>query len=271
MPYAQVKDLQLYYETQGTGEPLLLIPGFATGLWTWFKQVPALAEQFRVIAYDPRGVGRSDKPEQPFNMRTLADDIAGLLEALNIKEAHVLGTSFGGFVAQEFALAYPRLTRSLVLCCTSFGGARHLLPAQSTLAAFATSEGVNSEARARKNLALAFSPEYLAENGAEFETVIDQRLRNPVAEAAFIQQLQAAATFDAADRVDDITAPTLIVTGDGDAVVPAENSRNLAAAIPRAQLLIIEAGSHMFFIERAAEFNRAVVAFIKQSSEQGKA
>lgn len=93
MPGIKVGELQLYYEIHGRGEPLVLIAGFRTGLWLWLKQVEALARRFRVIIFDPRGIGRSDDPGQPFTIAKRADDLAGMLTALGIERAHILGAS----------------------------------------------------------------------------------------------------------------------------------------------------------------------------------
>lgn len=126
MPKASVNGFQLHYEIEGVGEPLVLIPGFASGLSIWTRQTPALSRTFRVVSFDPRGIDSSDKPDGPQSIEQLADDLAHLLIALHIHRAHILGVSFGGFVAQEFALKYPLMTRKLVLCCTSFGGPNHV-------------------------------------------------------------------------------------------------------------------------------------------------
>lgn len=263
MPKVQVGNVGLYYEEHGAGEPLLLVPGFGTGLWIWYRQIPSLAEHFRVIAFDPRGVARSDKPDEPMTMRGYADDAEALLEALKVESAHVLGASFGGFVAQEFTLAYPSRTRSLTLCCTSFGGPRHCPPSAETLQAIASTKGLNTEERVRENLLLAFSPEFVATRPEEVERVIRLRAENDVPEYAYLRQLQAAMAFDAEDRVSEIEAPTLVITGDADVIVPHENSANLASKIPNASLRVIEGGSHTFFIERPEEFNGAVIEFIR--------
>jgi pimeloyl-ACP methyl ester carboxylesterase len=265
MPTVKVNGLGLYYEEHGRGEPLVLVPGFGTGAWIWYRQVPAFAEGFRTIVFDPRGVARSEGRDEPSAMRQFADDVAALLEALGVEGAHVLGASFGGFVAQEFALAHPARTRSLVLCCTSFGGARHRAPSAETLAAIASTRGLNTEERVRENLLLAFSPRFAAEHPSEVERVIRLRAENHVPEYAYLRQLQAAMAFDAESRVGGIKTRTLVITGDADVIVPHENSLNLAAAIPGAVLRVVEGGSHTFFIERPEEFNRAVVEFIGQS------
>jgi pimeloyl-ACP methyl ester carboxylesterase len=128
VPRVTVNGFTLYYEIEGEGEPLVLIPGFASGRSIWSRQTPALSQNFRVITFDPRGVDASDKPDGPQSIGLLADDLAHLLLALHIHRAHVVGVSFGGFVAQEFALKYPAMTRKLVLCCTSFGGPNHVMP-----------------------------------------------------------------------------------------------------------------------------------------------
>lgn len=266
MPHIQVGELQLYYETYGEGEPVVLIPGFRTGLWLWFRQTEGLAGKFRVILFDPRGIDQSAYAAEPFTMETLADDLAGLLRALGIEWAHVLGASFGGFVAQEFAIKYPQMTRSLILCCTSSGGPRHLLPSASTLQALATVEGLNTEERTRKDLLRAFAPGFVREQPGEFEDFIARRLRHPVTDWAHFAQLQAAAAFDASERISEIKAPTLVLTGDEDEIVPPGNSLNLAAQIPQAQIIQIEGGSHMFFVEQPEQFNRAVIEFIEQAT-----
>jgi pimeloyl-ACP methyl ester carboxylesterase len=191
--------------------------------------------------------------------------VAALLEAIGIESAHILGASFGGFVAQEFALGFPEMTRSLTLCCTSFGGPNHVPPTLETLQALASTKGLNTEERVRENLLLAFSPAYVERERDEVERVINLRARNFVPEYAYLQQLQAALEFNAEERVNGITAPTLVLSGDADIIVPARNSRNLAARIPGSRLSIIKGGSHTFFIEQAVEFNVAVIEFIKDN------
>lgn len=266
MPLAQVNDAELYYEIHGDGEPLVLIPGFGAGMWIWFKQVEELAKHFRVITFDPRGIARSNGGSEFSSMRRLAEDVEALLGALEVERAHIVGASFGGFVAQEFALAYPEKTITLALCCTSYGGSGHVPPSAETLAAIASTKGLNTAERVRENLLLAFSPEYVTAEREEIERVIALREANYVPEQVYLYQLQAAVAFDASARVQEIEARTLVITGDADIIVPAQNSLNLAARIPRAELRVIEGGSHTFFIEKADEFNRALFEFIAKET-----
>ena len=265
MPEVQLSEARLYYEANGEGEPLILIPGFGTGLWIWFKQVTEFSKYFRVITFDPRGIARSGGGEQFASMRRLAEDLKELLEALGINRAHIVGASFGGFVAQEFALGFPEMTDKLVLCCTSYGGAGHVPPSAETLMALASTKGLNTAERVRQNLLLAFSPEYVAAEPEEVERVVELREANFVPEQVYLHQLQAAIDFDASSRVSEIKARTLVITGDADIIVPAENSRNLASRIPNAELRVVPGGSHTFFIEKADQLNKAVIEFISRT------
>ena len=267
MPFAKTEYLQIYYETRGAGEALVLVPGFASGAWTWFRQTEDLAKNFQVVTFDPRGISRSqisDEAAATVSLEKIASDIIALLDELEIEKAHVLGASFGGFVAQEFALQFPNRINKLVLACTSFGGTNHVAPDWEILAAFISTDDLNKSERIRKFIVPAFTPEFYAADGATVEKVCQLREENFVPETVYLQQLQAATTFCAEERLANIKAETLILTGDKDIVVPPQNSVNLAAKIPNAQLEIIKGGSHMFFIENAAEFNRIVTEFLKR-------
>jgi pimeloyl-ACP methyl ester carboxylesterase len=261
-----LRDCELFYETNGEGETLVLIPGFASGAWTWFEQVPELSKQFRVVTFDPRGIARSKANHNQsanMNMQDFAEDVAQLLDCLKVESAHILGASFGGFVAQEFAIHFSERLDKLILACTSFGGKNHVAPDLEVSMAFTSTQGLNSSERIRKFMIPAFTPEFAVENSQIVEKVCSLREQNIVPENIYFGQLQAATTFDAEDRVSEIKNETLVLTGGADVVVPSQNSVNLAEKMPNAILKIIQNGSHMFFIENSREFNRAVIDFIK--------
>lgn len=262
MPKVPVNGTNLYYESEGDGAPVVLIPGFAAGRWIWFKQTAELSRNFRVIVFDPRGVSASDKLEGPQSIGLLADDVAHLLDTIGVDSAYIVGASFGGFVAQEFALKYPAMTRKLVLCCTSFGGPNHVVPAPETLAALASTKGLNSEERMRANLLLAFTPEYVRTQVAEVDHIVHLRATNEVPEHIYMSQLQAAMSFNTESRLAEIKCPTLVLSGDADIIVPVQNSRNLVEKIVGARLRIVEGGSHTFFIEQAGKFNHIITEFL---------
>lgn len=229
MPKVPIDGFQLYYESAGDGEPLILIPGFASGGSLWCRQTGPLSRHFRVITFDPRGVAQSDKPDGSQTIDLLADDVAALLTLLGIESAHVVGVSFGGFVAQEFALRHPRRLRRLVLCCTSFGGPNHVVPEAQIMS-----------------------------------EIMQPRAAGEVSEDMYRVQLQAAVNFNSEDRLAAISSPTLIVSGDADVIVPVQNSYNLARRIPNAELRLVSGGSHTFFMEQADEFNQVLTEWLLQ-------
>ncbi len=263
MRFATLTETELYYESRGDGESLVLVPGFASGAWSWRWQVEDLARDFRVVTFDPRGVARSRLKEgASVSIAEIADDISSLLDGLKIEAAHVLGISFGGFVAQEFALRHPEKLKKLVLASTSFGGPNHVAPPMEVLAAFSATDGLNSPERIRKYMTMGFSPGFVQDHADVVDEFCTLRERNAVPEEVYRQQLDSAVTFNAEDRIGEIMAETLVLTGDKDAVVPPQNSENLAKAISGAKLRTIKGGGHMAFVEQAGEFNAIVREFL---------
>jgi pimeloyl-ACP methyl ester carboxylesterase len=259
--------MKLFYETHGAGEPLILIPGFASGAWTWFCQIDELSKEFQIITFDPRGIGRSkiENPDDAKNlsMETFLRDVLQILDDLKIEKANILGASFGGFVAQEFALKYPERLNKLILACTTAGGAGHVRPSDEILRSFTPDPTLTVGERIRKFIRPAFTEEFNAKNADEVEKVCQLRESNEVAEAVYLAQLQVAFSFNTSEKLGAVENETLVITGDKDSVVPMQNSVNLAERLPNAKLKIVENGSHMFFIENADEFNDAVKEFIQ--------
>jgi pimeloyl-ACP methyl ester carboxylesterase len=253
---------RIAFETTGAGPPLVLIPGFASGIWSWEHQVGPLSKHFEVITFDPRGIANSASDGEAATVGRIADDVVGLLDHVGLQAAHILGISFGGFVAQDLAIRFPAYVCKLVLGCTSFGGAGHVAPSAEVLMAFASTNGLNSSERIRQYLSMAFQKDFLSTNGDVVDNFCLARERNYVPEKAYLGQLQSAMTVDLAGAIGMIRAQTMIITGDADVVVPPENSINLAASIPNATLKVVEGAGHMFFVERAAEFNAAVIDFL---------
>ena len=257
--------MTLFYETHGAGEPLILIPGFASGAWTWFKQTKFLAKNFQVITFDPRGIGQSksaDEDLQNLSMNDFVEDVARVLDELKIEKANVLGASFGGFVAQEFALAFPERVKKLVLACTTAGGKNHVKPDIEILRSFSPDPLMPLGEKIRRFIRPAFTDEFNEHYADEVEKVCRLREQNTVSDAAYMAQLNVAFTFDTDEKLGEIESETFVITGNKDKVVPMENSLNLASKIPNAELEIIENGSHLFFIENADEFNRKVETFL---------
>ena len=253
----------IFYETYGEGKPLILIPGFASGAWTWYRQTEDFSEDFRVTTFDPRGIGKSQMNDlQNLSMKTFVEDIADLLDSLKIEKGHILGASFGGFVAQEFALRFPERVEKLILACTTAGGKNHVSPDIEILRSFTPDPSLQLSVRIRKFFRPAFTEEFHASHPEEVEKVCRLREENGVAEETYSAQLQAAFSFDSENKIDAIKHKTLVITGDRDNLVPMQNSINLAEKLPNSILKIIENGSHMLFIENAEEFNQTITNFL---------
>jgi pimeloyl-ACP methyl ester carboxylesterase len=264
MPKANVGDIQLYYEEHGQGEPLLLIMGLGASTLSWSEQIPAFSREFRVIAFDNRGAGRSDKPAVRYTMALFADDAAGLMDALNIDSAHVYGQSMGGFVAQELALRYPQRVRTLVLGSTSCGGRHAVAASPENLAVVGMMNVLTPREAAEKGLPLLYSDEFIA---CHREALIQRSLRESELRPppdAFGRQVQAAIRHKTFDRLADIHCPTLVITGGDDKVVPPDNSRLLAEGIPGAELAVLPGAGHGYLLEKASESNAIVLEFLRR-------
>ena len=265
MPIIDAAGAAIYYETVGSGDPLVLIPGFASGAWSWFCQGD-LAKDLCVITFDPSGIGRSravqDANLSDISMTTFVDDVLRLLNALKIEKAHILGASFGGFVAQEFALRFPARVLKLILACTTAGGKDHVSPDIEILRLFTRDPEMPLGEQIRRFLRPAFTERFSSEHAEKFEKVCRLREENEVSDATYLAQLQTAFSFDVSDRLGEIRHETLVITGDADNLVPTQNSVNLAVKLPDAKLSIIENAGHMIFIENAVEFNKIVSEFL---------
>jgi pimeloyl-ACP methyl ester carboxylesterase len=228
----------------------------------WFRQTPELAKHFQVIVFDNRGSGESDQPEQPYTMKMFADDTAGLLKALGISRAHIVGASLGGCIAQEFALGYPMLVNKLVLVSTNFGGPNAIQTPKETILEMMNRTG-NPETDIRNNFKLFTSIEWQNAHPEIVNEYVQWRVTHPQPVAAYQRQAMATPGFNAEDRVSQIKAQTLIAHGEIDRVVPVENAHLLAAKIPNSRLMIFPHGGHAFTIELADQFNAALVQFLK--------
>ena len=266
MSLVQAGEVRLDADVLGaTGDWVLMIHGLGYGRWGWNWNAPALAARFRVVTFDNRGVGGSDAPAGPYSAALMAGDALRLLDALGIERAHVVGTSLGGFIAQELALAAPDRVGRLVLACSGFGGPRYAPMPDVTVRLMAEAPSLPDEARLRRFIENGFTTGFVAANPRVIEEVM--RLRKETAQPLehWNYQAYAGATFDAGDRVGDIAAETLVITGSADNVVDPKNSVLLTDSIPGAALVEMD-GGHLFFIEQAPRFNQTVAAFLEHGA-----
>ena len=268
MPVTITESTSIDYDINGEGPPLLLIGGLGFGRWAWFRQVPAFSRHFETITFDARG-------ERDLNggVADLAADAVALLERLRVKKAHVLGTSLGGFVAQELALLRPDLVDRLVLVCTSYGHGGPETISPWALVDMIGLPSLNAERAVRRGLEAATSDAYRAERPEEFEQIVRWRFADSPSLSAYYRQMRAGARFDLSRDVGHITSPTLVIHGADDRYVPVANAVALAEEIPGARLRVFDDAGHLVFIERYADVNREAVTFLKPrgSRERGGA
>jgi 3-oxoadipate enol-lactonase len=266
MPKVRVNGVELNYIEAGSGDPLLLIMGFGGDHLAWAFQTPMFAQQYRVIAFDNRGVGQSDVPDVPYTTRMMADDAAGLLEAIGIERAHVLGVSMGGMIAQELALNHPRRVRSLQLHCTLARPDRYM---HTLIEGWRTVRGKATVEEWMRVVALwLFSPRTYAERPELVESIIQTAIANPYpfTLTGFLRQGDAVRSHDTLDRLGKLTCPTLVSVADDDILVPPRFSRELAAAIQGATLRTVEGAGHCYFWERPDVFNAMCLDFLTRRS-----
>jgi pimeloyl-ACP methyl ester carboxylesterase len=265
MAQMKVGEVDLHYDVYGAGDPLLMIMGLGASSAAWDPElVQELARGFRVITFDNRGTGQSDKPDAPYSIEMFADDAAGVLDGLKIARAHIFGVSMGGMIAQEFALRHAPRTATLTLGCTTPGGKNAVPPPPESLKVLtAPRVGVAPEEVIRRGWPLSFTPGYLAEHRAELEARIPRMLEHPTPPFAFQRQMEGTYTLNTWDRLGQIKAPTLVITGADDVLIPARNSELLAERIPGAKLHIIAKAGHGFQTEARPEFLKTFVPFLR--------
>ena len=267
MPKAQANGIEICYEIYGEGKPLVLISGLGYPLWQWHKMVPFLAEHFKVIVFDNRGVGQSDKPAGPYTAQMLAADTVGLLDVLNIEKAIVMGHSMGGFIAQAIALDFPQRVDKLILCSTNFGGPHHepVTPEAMKVLTDVTSDALT---RFKNGVVVSTAPGWAEKNPAMIEEWVKWRVANPIEPGPYQSQLAIglgllpeAAAFES--KLPAVKIPTLILFGEHDKVVPPTNAGLLSKQIPNSQVVIFPDAGHFFPIEIPEASSHAVLEFAK--------
>jgi pimeloyl-ACP methyl ester carboxylesterase len=264
MPFVENQSARIYWDEQGQGAPILLIMGLGYASCMWHRARPALAQQYRTLAFDNRGVGLSDVPPGPYSIATMAADAAAVLDAAVVASAHVFGVSMGGMIAQEFALQFPARTRSLILGCTSPGGSS-AIRAENKVIDIMRVRGMTAE-QART----AILP-YIYDASTQ-QTLIDEDVnlrRNWLpSPPGYTAQLQATRTWEAYSRIARITAPTLIIHGRSDGLIPAGNGELIARRIPGARLVLLEHASHMFLTDQTVAALKEILAFLSSPQDR---
>ncbi len=261
MCFATVNGIQIYYEVLGQGEPLLLIDGQGGDHHGWDLVREGFAARHRVVVWDHRGTGQSDKPREPaYSIEGFAADAVGLLDHLGIERAHACGISMGGRICQRLGIDHAPRLGALVLGCTTPGNA-HGVRRPAEVDARMANRPADPEEAARFLLDQMVTPMFLA-NHPEYVAAALERARNPIPPYAQRMHYLASEGHDAWDGLPTITAPVLVIHGGDDAVNPTANAALLAGRIPGAELRIIEGGRHGYFVEFADEATPVVLDFL---------
>jgi pimeloyl-ACP methyl ester carboxylesterase len=261
MPTVEVNGARLFVRQEGAGDDVLLLCGLGDDGSAWDAQVPVLARDHRVTVIDNRGVGQSSLPDGEFTVHDLAADAAGVCDALGIRAAHVMGFSMGGAIAQELALARPDLVRSLVIVGSWCRSDRLL---QELVKGAAYTAGTADDARAWLYSFLGLVYSAAVHEDGRIDEFVEAALANPHPQEteAFQRTARAILHHDAADRIDAITVPTLVVVGEDDMLCPPRHARAIAARIPGARLVEVPEQAHQPFQEDPAGFNELVQGFL---------
>lgn len=268
MPTIHANDIDIYYEQHGWDKPgdvLVLSNGVLMSTASWAYQTPVLSQHCRLLLYDCRGMWQSEHPPGPYSMAQHADDLAALLDALGVAQAHIGGISYGAEISLVFALRYPERTRSLLLS-SAVSQVDPLLRAMM--------DGWIAAARARDpellfqvTLPVNFSERWMAANPAALEAA-RQRYRQLDMDA-FLEQLLSFSQLDITSDLQRITAPALVMVGEEDILKPRKYAEIIARELSASELAIIPHAGHAVLWEQAAVFNSLLLGFLaKQSGEQ---
>ena len=267
MSFVENQGAKIYWDEQGSGEPLLLIMGLGYPSYMWHRSRPVLAARFRTIAFDNRGIGQSDVPPGVYSMPLMASDAAAVLDAAGAETAHVFGVSMGGMIAQEFALQYPSRVRSLILGCTAAGGP-HAIRAEPAALQTLMRKDLTPEEFREAMIPFIYDADTARERIDEDMAI---RMKWYPTPQGYAGQLQGIMSWEAYSRIAQIAAPTLVIHGETDRLVPAANARLIAERIPGAKLVLIPHASHIFSTDQPDKAHHAVLDFLAAQSGRGRA
>ena len=265
--FAMNQGVRIYWDQQGAGTPILLIMGLGYPSDAWHRTQPVLSQRYRTIVFDNRGIARSDKPPGPYSIPQMASDAAAVLDAAEVESAHIFGISMGGMIAQEFALQYPRRVRSLILGCTAAGGPTAVKAEPEATQMLMARANMTPEEAAQAAVPFIYYPETPRQRVDED---LEIRRRWFPAPASYVAQLQAVLGWESYSRLAQITAPTLVLHGESDRLVPPGNGRLIAASIPGAKLVLLPRASHLFTTDQPEAAHQAILDFLDTECLQPK-
>lgn len=241
---------------------VLFLTGLGSNRLGWRGQLPVFGEKYRALAIDHRDTGDSDPTDADYSTADQADDAAAFLRAMNAAPAHVVGISMGGFIALNLAVRWPELVQSLTLVSTSAGGASHVKPDEAGLEVLRPDFTLSPGERARRSYGLMMAPGFMDANPKAADAIAANAGYRPLTPERYARQFRSTRTHDVTADLEKLLVPTLVVHGDVDPLVRYENGQHLAAHIPGAEFITYPGTGHIPIVERAEEFNEAVLVFM---------
>jgi 3-oxoadipate enol-lactonase len=262
MALVENEGARIYWDEEGSGEPLLLIMGLGVTSHMWHRTRPVLARRFWTLALDNRGVGRSDVPCGPYSIPLMAADAAAVLEAAEVESAHIFGVSMGGMIAQELALRYPKRVRSLILGCTSAGGPTAVRAEQEARQMLMSRAEMTTEQALEAPVPFIYDSATARERIDEDVAIRRRWFPRPEAYGA---QLQGILAWESYSRLSEIEVRTLVIHGESDRLVPPGNAKLIAERISGAKLVMIPHASHIFATDQPDLTQEAILSFLTNS------
>jgi 3-oxoadipate enol-lactonase len=263
MQTTRVGSVNLAYYVDGSGPPVLCVMGLGGRGTDWNPAfIAAMAPHHEMIRLDNRGTGRSDRPEEDYSLEVMADEAVAILDAVGRERADVLGVSMGGMIAQLAALRHPARVRRLVLVATHAGGATVTPPTPVAMAALVADRSRPPAELVREAMTAITAPGFAASHPEAIEALVANATALPTPPASFVRQMQAIMASDRSARLRDVAAPTLVIHGTDDPLVPYPNGELLAREIPGARLLTLPGCGHMPMWECPDALAREVRAFL---------
>jgi 3-oxoadipate enol-lactonase len=260
--FARNGPVTLAYDLRGRGSPLVLIQGVGVGRWGWEPVAARLARRFQVITIDNRGIGASDAPPGHYSTRVMAEDVLAVLDHAGIQQASLVGTSLGGMIAQELALAHPERVERLVLVATIPGGPRSRPMPMGTTYLFAAAPFMTSQVKLREFARKTLGPATLRRRPRLARRLVARKLAHPQSESGWRAQIAAGMLFNPLGRQHRITQPTLVMQGTADQIVSPGNAEVLAGLLPNARVELFDGAGHLLYWEQPKRFARVVTDFL---------
>ena len=260
MPEVSVNGVNIYYESHGRGNPVVLIGGLGSQIESWATQVPIYSEHFKVIVFDNRGAGRSDKPEPGYTTRDMADDTTFLMDELGIDRAHIVGKSMGGMIGQWLAIDHPARVNKLAMGCSS--ASRDEVGDEILRMGREIATKIGTKAVWLMALYLGYSRGYIEKNIGNIKKIMASVPESPESLRGYLGQSYACENHNTIDLLFKISSPTLVMLGESDLIASPRRSSELAELIPDARLKIFDGAGHGFWRERQEEVDRLVLEFL---------